>query len=155
MKDVQTHKKNQNFVLFWLGLLTGALLIVALYSVGSSEDLLGKVRGRTYQVPTYAVPAYSTQQPAYNYAQPGGYIAPNALSPLQYGNGYDMPAGSGYGSNSVLHAVPSVPRSSLRSRVIAPSVNVSGVSTPNYGAASLYSPANGYDMPVGDSYSAY
>lgn len=160
MKDVQAHKRNQNFVLFWLGLLTGALLIVALYSAGGSEDLLGKVRGRTYQAPTYTAPAYSIQQPAYNYSQPG-YLVPNVTSQVQYdygaatGNGYDMPTGADYGYNSVLHVAPSVPRSSLRSRVIAPSVNASGVSAPNYGAASLYSPVNSYDMPTGTDYSAY
>lgn len=158
MKDIQTHKRNQNFVLFWLGLLTGALLIVALYSVGSSEDLLGKVRGRTYQVPTYAAPSYSVQQP--NYSQPS-FTPPSVVVPIQYGgysvpaSGYEAPTGDGYGYNSVLHAVPSTSASSLRSRVIAPSVNRSGVYTPNYGTASLYSPVNGYEAPTSDGYSAY
>ena len=156
MKNIEAHAKKQNFILFWLGLLTGALLIVALYSAGGSEDLLGKVRGRSYQVPTYAVPVYNYGTPTYNIPAYNYNAAslpqPNFVVP---GNGYDTPDND-YGLNSVLHAAPSVSGGSLRDRVIAPSPNRYGVSAPNYSTASYYSPViNSYDIPDSDINSAY
>lgn len=159
MKDLQAHKKNQNFILFWLGLLTGALLILALYSVGGSEDLLGKVRGRSYQAPTYSAPV--SPVPAYNYnsanvRQQNFEMPSSSIYNPNVGQGYDMPTEDyNWGYNSVLHVAPSTTGSTLRSRVTAPSVNRFGVTTPNYGAASMYAPViNNYDLPTED-YSAY
>ncbi|MDP4008310.1 MAG: hypothetical protein Q8P68_03915 [Candidatus Peregrinibacteria bacterium] len=94
MKRIQTQRKNQYFVLFWLGLLTGALLIVALYSMdGNSADLAGKLRRAPTAAPTYNY----TTPPAYN---PQSYNSPAALTsqPIMVAPQMVTPYGGG-GSN--------------------------------------------------------
>lgn len=54
---MQSKVKNQNFVLFWLGLLTGALLILALNMPSSADEEAAKLR-RT--APSYSAPVQYT-----------------------------------------------------------------------------------------------
>lgn len=70
--------KHQSFVLFWLGLLTGALLILAFYSLDNA-DLEGRLRGRSpvqYEAPLqYSVPADTT----YSLPADTNFISPRYL----------------------------------------------------------------------------
>ena len=80
MAQTKSKNKDQNFVLFWLGLLTGALLIVAIYTMGSSDsgDLFGSVRkSASYQ------PVQVQEQPIY-----GGS---RFVAPLNTRSDYNMP----------------------------------------------------------------
>ena len=85
---MQNKIKSQTFVLFWLGLLTGALLILALFSANGADsvDMLGRLR-RTTTTPTYVAPQVQYQVPAVQYQvpvyQPQQYVVPI--------NGYDAP----------------------------------------------------------------
>ena len=96
MKKTQTHKKNQSFVLFWLGLLTGALLVVALYSASGSEDLSGSLK-KDASMKRYEVGKYEDK--AHRAAYDDGYNMYGSLPGDNYGS---VPADN-YGLNSILN----------------------------------------------------
>ena len=102
---VKIEKKNQNFVLFWLGLLTGALFIVTLYSVGTggTADLLGNLRIKS-TAPSYSMPGNTYSMPGNTYSMPGNTYSmpdnnfmndilrtPYSMPGTNYTSGYSMP----------------------------------------------------------------
>jgi hypothetical protein len=109
---VKIEKKNQNFVLFWLGLLTGALLIVTLYSVGTggTADLLGNLRIKS-TAPTYSMPGTNYSMPGTNYSMPG----------TNYTDGYSMPGTNIM--NDILRTPYSMPGTNYTSGYSMPGTN--------------------------------
>lgn len=91
---LKSQNKSQTFVLFWLGLLTGALLVLALYSAmntSDATDIFGRVR---YSAPKIT-PQMQLQQytPSLQYEadelqnntlKSGRYSTTSSTSPLQY-----------------------------------------------------------------------
>lgn len=96
--STKTQKKNQNFVLFWLGVLTGALLIVAFYTLGAgdADDMVGKLRvksANTYTMPTDMYNGYTMPTDMYNgYTMPTDmYNGSRFVVPRNFQNGLFKP----------------------------------------------------------------
>lgn len=83
--------KHQSFVLFWLGLLTGALLILAFYGM-SNGDLEGRLRRES---PTmYQAPFEYSSPEGVGYSSPtgGNFRLQQPLKDV----GYSSPAGGNF-----------------------------------------------------------
>lgn|GEM_PF-6185964 len=106
MAKTHSHGKNQNFVLFWLGLLTGALLVVALYSAGgSSDDLSGQLRAGSFEATSSTQYTYPKYKLDYSYKSEPIYTETKTLDSYgtMGGDNYGDMGGDNYGYNSLMH----------------------------------------------------